>query len=373
VYNSTTLDCKNKFRNFKNSAFAVRKISDLICLQNSLSIIENPKPSRGSYATWLGEKPPTKHDQLLKIIDENCIIGRSYQDFLTGLKRSGCELKVGKQLSVKIPGAKKFIRFDTLGDDYSDAAIMEKLRGVRDVPSWKKDDADAERKAVEYIAKQNAQLVGNAPNLLIDIQSKIREGAGDGYVRWMQIFNLKAAARTLIFLQENNIDSYDDLRVKSAIASSEFANRGNKLHEIEAKQKDITELQRQIGAYNKTRVVYQEYKAIKKPKKQQEFYECHRAAIDICRAAKKYFNEQKLDGKLPPIATLKQEWATLDSEKKLLYKDYHALTPRHKELQTALMNAQNILDIDASGQIREQTYDQSQTRQRTKSHIYDAR
>jgi len=184
---------------------------------------------------------------------------------------------------------------------------------------------------------------------------------------------LKQASKTLIWLQEQGIDTYDDLQKKATVVGGKHYRLSQEIREIEAKQKDISELQRQIGAYNKTRVVYQEYKAIKKPKKQQEFYEDHRAAIDICRAAKKYFNEQKLGGKLPPIATLKQVWATLDSEKKSLYKDYHALTLRHKELQTALMNARNILGINANGQIREQTYYQSQTRQRTKSHSYDAR
>jgi hypothetical protein len=312
----------------------------------------------------------TKHDQLRKIIDENCIVGRSYQDFLFGLKRSGCELKVGKQLSIKILGAKKFIRFDTLGEDYSDVAIMEKLRGVRDVPSWKKDDSDAERKAGEYLA---ATQKSNVPSLLVDIERKLREGKGEGYRRWASTYNLKQAAKTLIFLQENGIDTYDDLQKKAAVVSGKHYRLSQEIREIEAKQKAIAELQRQIGAYSKTRVVYQEYKAIKKPKTQQEFYECHRAAIDICRSAKKYFDEQKLGGKLPPIATLKQEWATFDSEKKLLYKDYHALTPRHKELQTAMMNARNMLGINANGQMREQTYDQSQALQCTKSHSHDSR
>jgi hypothetical protein len=40
---------------------------------------------------------------------------------------------------------------------------------------------------------------------------------------------------------------------------------------------------------------------------------------------------------------LKQEWAALESEKKLLYKKHHEVKLRHKELQTALINADNML------------------------------
>ncbi len=49
-YNSTTLDCTRKFRNFWGSSFALRRLSDRLCLENGLSIVENPKPrSKGDY------------------------------------------------------------------------------------------------------------------------------------------------------------------------------------------------------------------------------------------------------------------------------------------------------------------------------------
>ena len=69
VFNSTSLDCSRKFNNFWGSSFAVRKISDLLCWENGLSVIENPKPSQGSYGSWLGEKPPTVREQLERMID----------------------------------------------------------------------------------------------------------------------------------------------------------------------------------------------------------------------------------------------------------------------------------------------------------------
>lgn len=53
-FNSTSLDCTKKFKNFWGSARAVRRLSDQICVENGLSIIENPKQNKKHYGSWLG-------------------------------------------------------------------------------------------------------------------------------------------------------------------------------------------------------------------------------------------------------------------------------------------------------------------------------
>ena len=50
IFNSTSLDCTRKFRNFWGSTYAVGRLSDRICLENGLSIVENPKKSKGPQA-----------------------------------------------------------------------------------------------------------------------------------------------------------------------------------------------------------------------------------------------------------------------------------------------------------------------------------
>ena len=56
IFNSTSLDCNKKFRDFLGSGKAIRKISDYICIENGLSIIENPKKTKSNYGKWLGNK-----------------------------------------------------------------------------------------------------------------------------------------------------------------------------------------------------------------------------------------------------------------------------------------------------------------------------
>jgi Mg-chelatase subunit ChlI len=153
-------------------------------------------------------------------------------------------------------GREEILRFDTIGGYYSEDALRERLSGKREVVPRVKVDEEAERKAAEYEAKLKMQ---NRPNILIDIQAKIREGAGGAYQQWMKIFNLKQAARTLIFLQENGIDTYDDLRHKSRVASGEYNERSGRISEIEKQQKEISELQKQIGVYGENRAAYTAY------------------------------------------------------------------------------------------------------------------
>lgn len=66
IWNSTTLDCTRKFRNFWGSTEAVRELSDLICTEHRLSVIENPQPHGKSYNKWRGGEPKLCSRDLLR-------------------------------------------------------------------------------------------------------------------------------------------------------------------------------------------------------------------------------------------------------------------------------------------------------------------
>jgi hypothetical protein len=94
-YNSVTLDHSRKFEDFKRSAIALRRVSDKLCIEHGLSIVEAPKLSKGyNRAEYLGDKkPPTGRAKLRELIDENLIIGNSLTEFIIKLKRVGVEVK----------------------------------------------------------------------------------------------------------------------------------------------------------------------------------------------------------------------------------------------------------------------------------------
>jgi hypothetical protein len=338
VYNSTALDCARKFKNFWNSSFALRRLSDRVCAEHGLSVIKNPKPSPGrDYGAWLGEGRPLSHKETARRkIDELAPSCATFEDLLAKLKADGYAVSANrKHASVRAPGWGKNLRLDTLGGEHTEAAIRARLGGAKAVAGG----------GGAVAAKRGGAPGPGHAGLLIDIQAKIREGKGAGYQQWAKIFNLKRAAKTLIFLKDSGVDSYEDLKKRSSSASGDFAALAKRIKEIEERQKEIAELQRQIGAYGKTRDTYAKYKA---SKWSRDFYDAHAAGIMLHRAAKRYFDGLGLK-KLPPISQLRQEYAALAAEKKKLYGGYHGLKDLSRELSVARHNAERLLGITPDG------------------------
>jgi hypothetical protein len=344
IINSTSLDCTRKFRNFKGSAFVIRKIADQLCLENGLSIITNPELSKGkNYGKWMGEgKQPSNREKLGQMIDSTLPACKDFEGFISDMLKLGCEIKRGKHLSIKIPDASKFIRTKSLGEDYTEEAIRERILGKRLVSLKEK---------VVVLAVAPTPIY--RPTLLINIQAKLQQAHSPGLEHYVIIYNLKMMAHTLIFLQERGIGTHDELDEKIGALDKEYSERSSRIKEIEARQKEISELQRQIGTYSKTKDSCNEYERLKKIKltafkkmikathPADDFYEAHRANIILCQAAKNYFNERGYGKgkKLPTIKTLKVEYAGLEKEKRKLYK---GRSKQREEVNDLKMARQNV-------------------------------
>lgn len=327
IFNSTSLDCTRKFRNFWGSSFAIRRISDTLCLENGLSVIENSKPSRGCYGTWLGDKKPlTVRGKLKQFIDAALSSGiKDFDGFLTAMRVAGVEVKCGKHLALKIPDGKRFVRCDSLGVDYTDDAIFERISGKRTV-IFKQETKDASAPA--------------KPNLLIDIQAKLQQANSPGFERWAKVYNLKEMAKTLIYLQENGLDDYDALAKATDTSAKKYHGISDKTKANNKRMKEISEMQKQIGTYGKTREAYTQYRKLP-PKKRDAFYNEHSSEIILCEAAKRYFD---LLGRqtLPSINTLKREYAALNAENKRLYPEQKRERAKMMELLTVKNNTDRI-------------------------------
>ena len=339
IFNTTALSCDRKFRDFKNSHMAVRRISDLLCLENGLSVIEKPKTFKfRKPKSWSESKELTWQEKLKFKIDEVLPDCSTFDDFILAMKAAGYIVKERrKHISVLAPGQKKPSRLNTLKGDYTETAIRERIAGTRIVSSTGAGGG--------HVYQPNESRI----NLLIDIQAKIIEGKGEGYERWARIFNLREAAKTLLFLQDNGIDSYDDLVKKASSASGGFSDLNKKIKDIDKRLIEISELQKQIGIYSKTRNTFSKYKA---SGWDNDFYESERTDITLHRAAKKFFDNLGMK-KLPTINNLKQEYASLIAEKKKLYSGYRTAKAKSRELLIAKDNADRILGINQQSQERE--------------------
>jgi hypothetical protein len=276
---------------------------------------------------------PSYQEKLRLAIDSVLPDCKSFEEFLSAMKSAGYEVKLGRHLAFRGAGQKKFTRCDTLKGDYTDQAILERIAGKRVVTPPK-----------------SAQKI----SLLIDIQQKIQAGKGAGYAQFAKIFNLKAMAKTLIYLQEQKIDDYNILKEKSENAGRKFNDLSGKIKAVDSKLQSNSNLQKHIVTYAKTRAVYVEYKKRGYSKK---FRETHETDILLHQTAKKAFDELGIK-KLPSVASLRQEYANLLAEKKNLYKDYHSSKSEMRELLTARHNVQQILMLSENKEVQKNQYHQ---------------
>jgi len=344
IFHSVNLDCDRKFRNFFNSTHALHKLSDTICIENGYSIVADPKRNGQAYNKWLGDRAKLPQREAIRILIDDAITQKpaDLDALLALLKAAGCEIKRGKQISIRGPGQTRFKRLDTLGEAYDLPALTAILAGER---------AHQPRKRTHTAAVQTPKV-----NLLVDIQAQLRSGKGPGYERWAKRFNIKQMAQTLNYLTENGLLDYHDLKKKAQQAEARCNALASAVKATEAKLAENAVLQTHILNYIKTREVYAAYRQSGYSKK---FLAEHEGEIALHKAAKKAFDELGLK-KLPTIKTLRTEYAALLAEKKQTYAEYRQAREEMRQLLKAKANVELLLGIDDKPMEQEKHDDREQ-------------
>ena len=342
IWNSTTLDCKGKFRDFRRSAMAVRRLSDLVCLEHRLSVIENPKRGNLSYDKWLEkEAKPSQREQLRQAIDA-ALEGRpaDLEALLALLAGAGVEVqRRGKSISLRTETGKKFLRLDRLGEGYGEADLRAVLAGEKEHRPGRKQEVRRPEQRV---------------SLLVDIEAKLRDRKGAGYARWASKFNLKQTAQTLAYLNQHQLLDYQVLSEKTAAATGRYHQLGDKIKAAEKRMAEIAVLRTHIVNYAKTREVYVAYRKAGYSKK---FRAEHEADILLHQAAKRAFDELNIK-KLPKMKDLQAEYAALLAEKKAAYTDYRKARDEMRELLAVKANVDQIMGRNGRDSAQEKEHGQ---------------
>ena len=328
IISAVNLDCDRKFRNFWGSSKAIRRLSDTLCIQNGLSIIEQPKGHSKSYNKWLGNEAKTsQRDGLREALD--AALARQPKDFeelMTMLQRGGWEVKRGKRIGLKGKGQERFKRLDSLGEDYSEAALRAIIAG-------EKEHHPREKKTVQPMRQVN---------LLVDIQAKLQAGKGAGFERWAKVFNLKQMAQTLNYLSENNLMNIEDLMAKTDAAIARVHELQVTIRETEKRMAELHALKGHIINYVKTREVYAAYRMAGYSKK---FVAEHEQEIKLHQAAKEAFSALGTQ-KIPKVKEIQAEYDELKEKKKQAYAAYHQAQDEMRQLLTVRANVERILGVE---------------------------
>ena len=336
-YNSTTLDCTRKFRNFWGSSFALRRLSDRLCLENGLSIVENPKPrSKGkyrNYGEWQKErKGPLSYQDRLRLAIDTALAERpaDLDEFLGLMKRAGYEVKKvrGGGISFRLTGQgqERFtrLRASVLGPGFDPDDIRAVIAGERPIPELPKGGPAPPRRV----------------NLIIDIQERMAQGKGPAYERWAKVYNLKQMAAALQYLREHDLMDYDALAASTEAAVDRAHKLAGELRDTEAALSKTSELMGAVVQYAKTRPVFDGYKAARYSRK---YLAQHEAELADYRAAKATMSDLLGGAKLPKMDTLKKERRELSEKKKALYTEYRKAQAEMRQAVAVKANIDHLL------------------------------
>jgi len=129
VINSVSLSCE-KFHSNKDTLNKMRNNSDILCRQNGLSVIvPKSKNQNYSYKEWQERKNNNSWKEDLRLdLDKAILQSNSFDKFKNILKQQGYEFKEPrKYLTIRKKGYERYIRTKTLGDDYIEERIKERI------------------------------------------------------------------------------------------------------------------------------------------------------------------------------------------------------------------------------------------------------
>ena len=323
-----------KYNSNKRSYYGIRNMSDKLCRENGLSVVVPGKGSKGkSYAEYQAEKTGTSWKGKLKTnLDALIPQVSSFEELLQRLQAAGYEIKPGKYVSCRALGQERFTRLKTLGADYTEEAIRERIAGRR----AKAAKAPREQRGV---------------SLLIDIENSIKAAQSRGYEQWAKIHNLKQAAKTMNFLTEHKIEQYADLVSRIEEMAAESGQAVDALKDAEKRLTDMAVLIKNVSTYQKTKPVYDAYR---KARNREKYRAGQEQAIILHEAAARSLKAAGI-AKLPNLAALQSEYEALQAQKEALYADYGKLKKKVREYDIIKQNIDSILQADRQPEREKET------------------
>ena len=322
IFNAVDFVNYHAYKSYKRIYYDMREVSDRLCKENGLSVIP-PSQNKGmGYKEYTEAKRGTSWKQKLKqTIDRLVITAKDYDDFLRLMQEAGYEIKTGKYISFRAEGQERFTRSKTIGENYTEERIKERIAGR------------TPRRSQRQATPKGISLIG-------DIQERIRLIDSKGYEHKAKLTILKEAARPLNYLTENNLLQYADLEKKVEDVHSSYDRTGKELKGVEARLREVQPLIKNISNYQRLKPVYD---AFQKAKDKPGFKAKHEAELVIFEAARSTLLAMQGDEKLPSLKTLQAEQQRLLEEQQRLYDERVKLKKEVKQIETIKSNVDTFL------------------------------
>lgn len=336
VWCAVNLKTHNRYHSNKRSYHEIQDLSDSLCRENGLSVIEVKSGKRGKnrYEYDMAKQGNSYKEKLRIAIDNATLKANSFEEFLQLLSAQGYEIKQGKYLSFRYKDGERFTRSKTIGADYTEERIKERI------------------KTKAPVKQSQSQQLQSIRKLLDLSQDKFQNSKG--LTHWGKVQNLKIMADTMNLLQAKGLTDLAEFDSKFEAVNTTFSEVSATLKATEHSLKDLIELQKQLRIYGRTKEVYGQFQQSRNKDKFIRETEGAESNIMLHEAAKRYLSAYKKEhGNVPKSAELKPMIAELQKQKSTLYEQYKKAKTEQNELMKLHSNLQKILGKERKQQEQE--------------------
>lgn len=326
IFNNVNSKTGKCYQSNKRSYHRIRFQSDTLCKENNLSVIdEYYEAYKRKYKTngksWYENeqhKRGTSWKSKLQFdIDRLIKQSRDWDEFLSNMGSKGYEIKQGKHIAFKHKDKERFSRAKTIGEDYTEERIKERIVESTNTRSTKK--------------KSRVKKV-------IDVESNPKVKELKGYEFWAKKHNLKIMANSVIFLREQGIKSVAQLDV--------FIQKGaDKRQELQDKIKLIDDKSDYLSLVMEHAHTIKQFKEIYKYHKENpsdtQFENEYSREISLYKVAAT--NLLETYKKLPDTREILAELDSLQEKKNTLMKEYSDSKTNMDDLFTVRKNFEQYL------------------------------
>ena len=319
IFNNVSFKTGKCYQSNKRTYHNIRNISDELCKENNLIVIdefyEKYKKLRAkglSYKQYLENKKGTSWKSKLQFDIDNAIEScKDWNEFLKIMSTKDYDIKQGKHIAFKHKDKERFTRAKTIGEDYTEQKIKERISNT---------DKTTSKKQI----KTSEKSIGK----IIDIKNNDKAKSSKCYKFWATKYNLNTMANSILELRKLGINSKKELEI---FIKDNFIIRQNLLDDMKEIDKKVGYLDKMIEATHTVNKYKKVYDAYVKDKKNPIF------KIDYSKEIHEYKKALELlknnYSKMPNTEILFNELEKLQEKKNTLYAEYSSINDLNYKLQ----------------------------------------
>lgn len=331
IFNNVNSKTGKAYLSNKRTYHNMRNISDALCYENKLSVIEHTSGINGvSYKEVLERQKGTSWKAKLQYAIDNAIKrSNNWEEFLNIMESMGYEIKEGKHIAFRAKDQERFTRAKTIGEKYTKENIKNRI--------------ESRKEYKETFSKEE----GGIKRIINTEGEKFQQEKGLMY--WAKIQNLKTMASSLNQLSRYNIKSIDDLDKVLGNKNLDILRNAEEIKEIEWKIKELNKRKIAIRDYKKYRVIYKKYEMAKNKDK---YYNSFTSEILLYKSARKKLEQPITRELLESIDDIEREVNTLDKNRQELMRKRNKSRDNLNEIQIIKDNIYKYLDKDLKSNIK---------------------